>query len=113
MQLKRLLHDERGQAFFESFRSREDAGPLRLRRATRAADCVSSEAQKLKPADFLCSSAPFEISSRGGFFLMLGTIPALLPFSSNKASRSFHQEPKNPNFLPRSQDDRIAPGKTP
>ena len=84
MRLEFLLHDERGQAFFESFRSREDAGPLRLRRATRAADCVSSEAQKLKPSDFLCSTAPFEISSWGGFFLMLGTIPAPVPFSQTR-----------------------------
>ncbi len=108
MWLEFLLHDERGQAFFESFRSREDAGLLRLRRAPRAAGCVSSEAQKLKPSDYLCSTAPFEISSRGGFFLILGTIPAPLPFFFNKASRNFHQEPKNPNFLPPSQDDRIV-----
>lgn len=67
MRLEFLLHDKRGQAFFESFRSREDAGPLRLCRAPRAAGCVSSEAQKLKPSDFLRSTAPFEISSRGGF----------------------------------------------
>lgn len=113
MRLKRLLHDERGQAYFENFRSREDADFLRLYRATRATDCVSSEAQKLKPSDYLCSTAPFEISSRGGFVLMLGTIPAPLPFFSNKASRSFHQEPENPNFLPPSQDDRIVSGKTP
>lgn len=113
MRLKRLLHDERGQAHFENFRSREDADFLRLYRATRATDCVSSEAQKLKPSDYLCSTAPFEISSRGGFVLMLGTIPAPLPFFSNKASRSFHQEPENPNFLPPSQDDRIVPGRTP
>ena len=70
MRLKRLLHDERGQAYFENFRSREDADFLRLRRAPRAAGCVSSEAQKLKPADFLCSTAPFEMPNRGGFLYL-------------------------------------------
>lgn len=105
MRLKRLLHDERGQAFFESFRSRENAGPLRLRRATRAADCVSSEAQKLKPSDFLCSTAPVRNFEPGRFLFDARNHSSALAFFLQQDLKEFPPRAEESEF-PATQSGR-------
>ena len=105
MRLEFLLHDERGQAYFENFRSREDADLLRLYRATRAAGCVSSEAQKLKPADFLCSTAPVRNFEPGRFRFDARNHSCALAFFLQQSLKKFPPRAEESEF-PAAQSGR-------
>lgn len=105
MRLEFLLHDERGQAYFENFRSREDADLLRLYRATRATDCVSSETQKLKPSDFFCSTAPVRNFEPGRFRFDARNHSCALAFFLQQSLKKFPPRAKESEF-PAAQSGR-------